>query len=97
MSPQLAWWLPFILFLVLMTPAAGLGLPAHTLDNNVNPGTMGTDDFWPLAPDAFLPHQPNPLGSLGPVASARSSRHEIHLFLPWQPVPVCTVSCTGCF
>lgn len=75
MSPQLSWWLPLILFLVLTTPAAGLGLPAHTLDNNVNLGTMGTDDFWPPALVAFLLHQPNPLCSLDPAAPTKSFRY----------------------
>lgn len=87
MSPQLSWWLPPILFPVLMTPAAGLGLPAHTLDNNVNLGTMGTDDFWPPALDAFLLHQPNPLCSLGSAASTKSSRY----LMPNRSFPSLTI------
>lgn len=84
---------------VLTTPAAGQGLPAHTLDNNVNLEMTGTHDFWTLAPDAFLLHQPNPLLALQaplPPESLPDTSGRTDLPLPWQSAPVCTSSCTGC-
>lgn len=57
-------------FPVLMTQAAGQGLPAHTL-NNVNLGAMGTTS-GPLPRMPFSFHQPHPPCSLSPTSSRKS-------------------------